>query len=524
MKYLLLFILFVVSALADAQVVTPWRIQNMTEQDKAETAGGLDYSRLKMVGDTATAPLPHLGSPKVPVILVQFKNKKFSVADTDEGVVELYDQFFNAGEGVMPGQEGNESACSVREYFRQQSGGLFTPEFSVYGPVTLSENYEYYGENSGGRQDPNIGAFYSETCKLAVRDFQVDWTEFDNRDNGKVGFVFFIYAGKGENTTSNPQSPEYDPNNIWPKEGASSKTISYDDKSVTFGAYGCTSELYLNGQDGIGVTVHELGHGLGLPDMYDTNYKSFGMDMWDVMDSGCYGMTGRWPCNYTAYERDFMGWFPLETLDPDEEYTLTLESFEKGGKAYKLPNKESANEYLILENRQGEGMDSYLCCVTQGFYNVFGAAHGLLVIHVDYSSSAWKGNYVNTSASHQRMTIVPADGELLSNVNGFTNEHAESLHGDLYPGNKGTTELTSYAAFAGEQFTFTLNNIRETDDGKIILDINGGDLTAIDEVGESSDDISYKDIYSVSGMRLQSLQKGFNIVRTADGKLRKILR
>ena len=150
MKYLLLFILFVVSALADAQVVTPWRIQNMTEQDKAEAAGGLDYGRLKMVGYTATAPLPHLGSPKVPVILVQFKNKKFSVADTDEKVVELYDQFFNAGEGVMPGQEGNESACSVREYFRRQSGGLFTPEFSVYGPVTLSENYEYYGGNNSG--------------------------------------------------------------------------------------------------------------------------------------------------------------------------------------------------------------------------------------------------------------------------------------------------------------------------------------------------------------------------------------
>ena len=73
----------------------------------------------------------------------------------------------------------------------------------------------------------------------------------------------------------------------------------------------------------------------------------------------------------------------------------------------------------------------------------------------------------------------------------LTTDHYESLLGDLYPGSKGTTELTSYAAFAGEQFTFTLNNIRETDDGKIILDINGGDLTAIDEVesGSSDDDI-----------------------------------
>lgn len=521
--------LFVVSVSAVAQVVKPWRIQNMTDQDKAEAEGDLNYHRLKTVGDTATAPLPHFGSPKVPVILVQFNNKKFSVADTDEKVVELYNQFFNAGEGVMPGQKGYESVCSVREYFRQQSRGQFTPEFFIYGPVTLSENYEYYGENNGGRQgeDKNINAFYSEACKLAVQDFQIDWTEFDNRNNGKVGFIFFIYAGEGENSTADPSTPNYDPNNIWPKEGASSKTVNYEGKSITFGAYGCTSELYGEVQDGIGVSVHELGHGIGLPDMYDryySNYFIFGMDMWDVMDSGCYAMEGKYPSDYTAYEREFVGWLPLKTLDPDEKYTLTLESFEDGGIAYKLPNKANKKEYLVLENRQNKGMDSYLGCVLPAYYDVYGAAHGLLVTHVDYSSSAWTGNYINTSYSHQRMTIVPADGELISNLKqGYTFEHYVSLLGDMYPGSKGTTELTSYAAFTGGQFTFTVDNIRETDDGKIILDINGGDLTAIDEVkARSNDDESYIEIYSTSGVRLESLQKGINIVRTAGGKWQKV--
>ena len=530
MKHLLLFILFAISVSGGAQVVIPRRIHNTTEPDRAEAAGGLNVGRLKMVGDTASAPLPHFGSPKVPVILVQFKNKKFSVADTDEKVVELYDQFFNAGEGVMPGQAGHESACSVREYFRQQSCGKFTPEFSVYGPVTLSEDYEYYGGNNNGMgTDRNIGAFYSESCKLAVQDFQVDWTEFDNKNNGRVGFVFFIYAGKGENTTWNSEKPDYDPNNIWPKEGASSKTISYDGKSVTFGAYGCTSEMYQEGQDGIGVTVHELGHGLGLPDVYDVNYSVynlFGMDMWDVMDSGCYAMESRYPSGYTAYERDFMGWLQLVTLDPDKQYTLTLEPFEDGGVAYKLPNKANANEYLVLENRQNKGMDAYLGCVAKIFYDMNGAAHGLLVTHIDYSSSAWIGNRVNTSSTHQRMTIVPADGELISNIkNGFDTDHYVSLLGDIYPGSKGTTELTSYAAFTGGQFTFTVDNIRETADGKIILDINGGDITAIDEIESGSiDDDCYSEIYSIAGIRLQSLQKGINIVKTADGKLKKVLR
>ena len=100
-----------------------------------------------------------------------------------------------------------------------------------------------------------------------------------------------------------------------------------------------------------------------------------------------------------------------------------------------------------------------------------------------------------------------------------------SLLGDIYPGSKGTTELTSYAAFTGGQFTFTVDNIRETADGKIILDINGGDITAIDEIESGSiDDDCYSEIYSIAGIRLQSLQKGINIVKTADGKLKKVLR
>ncbi len=278
MRKILIYVLVAVSVAANAQALRFRRIQNTTAQDAAEAESTNGVRTLKTVGSTATAPLPCMGSPRVPVILVQFQNKKFSVADTDEGVLRSYDQFFNGDEEVRPGTTGSESACSVREYYRQQSGGQFTPEFSIIGPVTLSNDYEYYGKNnSGAGSDMNINAFYSEACRLAVENFSVDWSIFDNKNNGKVGFVFFIYAGEGENNTWDAEKSNYDPNNIWPKEGSSSKTVSYEGKSVTFGAYGCTSELYLDTQDGIGVTVHELGHGLGLPDMYDVSVWIFGM-------------------------------------------------------------------------------------------------------------------------------------------------------------------------------------------------------------------------------------------------------
>ena len=123
------------------------RIQDVTEYNQLTRDGQL----LKTISElTSSAPVPGMGSPKIPVILVQFSDRKFSIADTDDDVAANYQQFFNAEEGVQPGQTGHESACSVKEYFRQQSGGKFTPEFTIIGPVTVSKSYTYYG----GRQFP----------------------------------------------------------------------------------------------------------------------------------------------------------------------------------------------------------------------------------------------------------------------------------------------------------------------------------------------------------------------------------
>lgn len=576
MRRTVLFVLTLLTAvITTAQRIG--RIENVTEYDHSVKGGRV----LKSIGSASTAPLPSKGSPKVPVILVQFADLKFSIADTDAAVVENYELFFNGGEGVRPGQVGHESYCSVREYYNLQSAGQFTPEFTIIGPVTLSESYKYYGENSGSSNDIRINAFYSEACSLAVRDFSVDWSIFDNKGNGSVSLVFFLYAGVGENSSDDTYA-------IWPKESASSKTITYGDASVTFGAFGATCELYQSWQDGIGPIVHELGHGLGLPDFYDTNYQAFGMDIWDVMDSGCYQMLGAHPCNMSAYEREFMGWSSIVPLNADSACTIVLEPLSSHGTAYKIVNKANSNEFLILENRQNEGLDAYFGNLSQHYADTYGRNHGLMVSHVDFLASAWNNNRVNTTASHQRMTIVPADNDLISNCYGYDDNWAQSLRGDLYPGCNGTTELTSYAAYTGGTFGVTIDNIKETADGRIYVDINGGaprlhavtyildgeeyyvDTVAYDslfavlpaperenlefdgwtglpadnimpdndititgsfsipaDISEISlrdaDDEVITQIYTLDGRRISSLQQGINIVRTNKGKIRKII-
>ena len=237
------------------------------------------------VGSSTNAPLQCIGSPCIPVILVQFSDLTFLEEKEEENVNQSYVAFFNATEGVQPGH----SYCSVKEYFRGQSGGQFTPQFDIIGPVTLPQGYAYYGQNIGGTKDIRINEFYRDACQQAIRG-HIDWALYDNDGNGTVDFVFFIYAGNGENQTG--MSTDY----IWPKENMSSMTVKSDTQtevdeengkpfSVTFGAYGCTNELYNGKMDGIGPCVHELCHGIGLPDFYDTNGVAYGMDYWDVMDS-----------------------------------------------------------------------------------------------------------------------------------------------------------------------------------------------------------------------------------------------
>ena len=63
--------------------------------------------------------------------------------------------------------------------------------------------------------------FYSEACTLASEEV-TDWSIFDNDNDNKIDFIFFIYAGGGQN------DPKVnDPNVIWPKENASDFTITF---------------------------------------------------------------------------------------------------------------------------------------------------------------------------------------------------------------------------------------------------------------------------------------------------------
>ena len=229
---------------------------------------------------------------------------------------------------------------SVKDYFKEQSGGTFELDFDVYGPVTLAHDYSYYGTDNGG--DGN-DAYPEEMVIEAVNAVQqgVDFSPYDWDGNGEVDQVYVLYAGLG-------QANGGAANTIWPHEWQLSKSgysLTVNNGNVKIDTYACGPELqperdeddsptgrYL--LDGIGTFCHEFSHCLGLPDMYDTSYKADGMYCWDLMDYGSYLNNGYTPCGYTSYEKMFVGWLTPKELTTTDQTVTALRPLSEGGDAY----------------------------------------------------------------------------------------------------------------------------------------------------------------------------------------------
>ena len=186
------------------------------------------------------------GAKKGLIILAEFQNLTFQ-AGHDKA---LYNRIAN--ERGFTNEMGFKG--SVKDYFIDQSEGQFELDFDVVGPVTVSQDYAYYGKNDS-HGDVNPGQMIYEAVSLAKDS--VDFRPYDWDGDGEVDQVFVVYAGVGE---AQNQSQE---NSIWPHmwdlQSAYGKTLTFN--GVTVNTYACSSELsYGTSIDGIGTFCHEFSH------------------------------------------------------------------------------------------------------------------------------------------------------------------------------------------------------------------------------------------------------------------------
>lgn len=338
------------------------------------------------------APIASKGTPQIVVCLANFSDLKFSVADNDEALVQLFQKFFNGHD--VRGQIGSNPR-SLREYFEISSDGQFSPNFTVLNPVTV--NYTQANAKSDRANFRNLAL---QALNPQVKDRISD---FDSNGDGIIDGVIIVFPDMGANTGGNgPHACTW-----------SNKLKVYE---TTYATQMVAPEKCRNGSNivlnGIGLFAHEMSHMLGIPDFYPTaNVPSSGfnplpgMDYWSLMDYGEYTANGFYPTPFTAYEKMYLGW--KQPVELDSPCLITgMKGLSEGGDAYIIYNDKTKSEYYILENRNSSDP------LYQMMDNMFGS--GLMIYHVNEDETLWWNNRVNVDKNQQNMTIIPANGHFES--------------------------------------------------------------------------------------------------------------
>ena len=347
------------------------------------------------------------------VVLVEWNDRQFMLGDE---VQPFYQKMCNEVNLQDESKKYYPVAVtgSTRDYFRDNSLGIFDPSFDVVGPVQINYSCTYpVPKNTDGSDSYGFSNRMINILKAVMNqvDVNVDLSKYDLDNDGYIDMVYFIFAGYGSYVQGN------DNRYLWPhandtKSWSASYGMRWDNKY--FGRYACSMEIqdyeFQKEQhvwlDGIGTMCHEFSHVLGLADHYDADYDdngySEGTGRWDLMANGAdfnYGLT---PVGYNAFERYVLGFAEPQTLSEAGKYQLA--SFDTGNMAF-IVNSAKTNEDFYIENRQNQGWDAF-----------FGVdplnpnskpQHGMMIWRADVSNpSLWKQNKVNINPNKLNFEVI----------------------------------------------------------------------------------------------------------------------
>lgn len=444
------------------------RAKSLQKKDvkKGLSASGYDYSNFKGL-----------------IILVEYSDRPFQRSDANEFYNDMVNTSGYNGYYDEDGTKFNACTGSVRDYYYDNSNGIFDPSFDVVGPIQVSY------VTTDAHKTSNFYPILKEALQKA--DQYINYADYDADNDGAVDMVYFIASGYGSNYGDNNQ------NYLWPYASDLAwysyfMGLKYD--NMSFGRYACSVEMggyeaYADYPeysfiDGIGTMCHEFSHVLGLEDHYDTNYEEDGQsndpDIWDVMSGGSYQNKSRTPVGYNAFERYTLGFLgTLNYINEEKEYTLN--ALNTSNEALRLNTKVN-KEYFILENRQQSRWDQYL------------PGHGMLIWRVDSTNtSVWTNNKVNCNPNHNYFELIRAKNGTGASAS------------DPFPGSGKVKEINnettpSLKTWSGKESDWIISNITESN--KVIKFNVLGEMVELESDNEpfESLDITTEDATGLQGV------------------------
>jgi M6 family metalloprotease-like protein/uncharacterized repeat protein (TIGR02543 family) len=264
---------------------------------------------------------------------------------------------------------------------------------------------------------------------LEIADEYVDFSAYDQNLDGDISsselHIAAIFAG-GEAATGGVY------NSIW-AHAWSYPTLALDGKTMNhyiaigenFGASDGTPSL---NKLTIGTICHELGHSMGLPDLYDYGQDSQGVGSHSLMGSGSWGaasyaeLVGSSPVHPDAWSKIMLG-FVMPTIAAEgSEYNL-IQSVSPAYNVLKVAIPNKPYQYFLVENRQFSGYDAGL---TRNLKK-----GGIVIYHVDEEvleySATHSSNFSKMNDNRFRKAVDVEEAN--ANIMNF-----EELDYDGYPG------------------------------------------------------------------------------------------
>ncbi len=343
--------------------------------------------------------------------------------------------------------DGPNPTGTIPEYYSEISRGSTTlvGETFTWARAALSRG-QVTGGVSGLGGGSRVGEYIIQLL-ASFDDGTVDWGRFDNDgpdgipnsgdDDGYVDVIAVMHPDWGAECGGTGNE-----NRIWSHrwnlrsstgQAYSSRTTSANGGPIRINDYTIQPVFRCGGTtiNDIGVVAHELGHGLGLPDLYATSNGSSpshqGIGTWGLMGSGSWGCSDNnaaRPCHMSPWSKSVLGWISVQSIAPETARAmLTLSPVESGGTVWRV-DIPGTRQYYLLENRQRIGYDGNL------------RQSGLVVWRIDQDAldANWGRNQVNSNPDFMGVKIIEADGR--DDLTRSSGNRSDS--GDPFPGSRGT--------------------------------------------------------------------------------------
>ncbi len=391
------------------------------------------------------------GDLRVPSILLSF-------TDTDTGTLPAparYDSIFYTTQPL------SGRPYTQRTLYEEMSNGLLRVTGQVYGWIPGANPRTYYLDACGTTSNAldcatgRARMYQWFTGALAALDPSVDFGQYDNDgpdgipnsgdDDGIVDVVQFVQPVVGG---------ECGGRGIWAHKfslaGLGGLYVTNDPSArggtIKIGPYhvvggvGGLSCIDTTQIMGIGTASHELGHGLGLPDLYDVSGQTQGVGEWGLMGSANYRSLLS-PGHFEAWSKERLGWVLVRELTAPGTYSLGPVVPSDTVFLIRPRGANPRGEYFLLENKQAFGSDVYN--LTVGGSSTGPKQGGLLIWHIDSLKIATTGlgqtNSVNAGVPHGVQLIQADSLNQLDKPPSSGGNRGDA--GDPYPGRTGNRRL-----------------------------------------------------------------------------------